>query len=169
MVVVVQSPSGDPMDCLPDSSVHGISQARILEWVAIFFSRGSSQPRDRTRVCCTGRRILYYCAIWERTEVGERNLTKMTDILTSWKHMRHISPESPQHSVSPSVPPPPHHSTLPRVQSSQSVCLSSPPRRRLWDSLLEPCRKANSLKVPSEALLLEHKVTNEQRAGQSGE
>ena len=37
----------DPMDCsLPGSSVHGISQARILEWVAIPFSRGSSQPRD---------------------------------------------------------------------------------------------------------------------------
>ena len=71
-----------PMDCLPGSSVHGISQARILEWVAISFSRGSSQPRDRTRVCCTGRRILYHCAIWEQTGVGERNLTKMTDILT---------------------------------------------------------------------------------------
>ena len=37
----------DPMDCiLPGSSVHGILQARILEWVAILFSRGSSQPRD---------------------------------------------------------------------------------------------------------------------------
>ena len=37
----------DPMDCsLPGSSVHGILQARILEWVAIPFSRGSSQPRD---------------------------------------------------------------------------------------------------------------------------
>ena len=32
------------------SSVHGIFQARVLEWVAISFSRGSSQPRDRTRV-----------------------------------------------------------------------------------------------------------------------
>ena len=41
----------DPMDCsLPGSSVHGIFQARILEWVAISFSRGSSWPRDRTRV-----------------------------------------------------------------------------------------------------------------------
>ena len=41
----------DPMDCsLPDSSVHGIFQARILEWVAISFSRGSSQPRNRIRV-----------------------------------------------------------------------------------------------------------------------
>ena len=36
----------DPMDCCPpDSSVHGIIQARILEWVAISYSRGSSQPR----------------------------------------------------------------------------------------------------------------------------
>ena len=34
----------------PASSVHGISQARILEWVAIFFSRGSSWPRDQTRI-----------------------------------------------------------------------------------------------------------------------
>ena len=41
----------DPVDCnLPGSSVHRILQARILEWVAIPFSRGSSQPRDRTWV-----------------------------------------------------------------------------------------------------------------------
>ena len=41
------------MDCSPPgSSVHGISQARILEWVTIPFSRGSSGPRDRTRVSC---------------------------------------------------------------------------------------------------------------------
>ena len=39
------------MDCIsPDSSANGILQVRILEWVAIPFSRGSSQPRDRTRV-----------------------------------------------------------------------------------------------------------------------
>ena len=44
----------DPMDCSqPDCSVHGILQARILQWVAIPFSRGSSQPRDRTRVSFT--------------------------------------------------------------------------------------------------------------------
>ena len=43
----------DPVDCsLPGSSVHGISQASILEWVAISFSRGFSQPRDRTQVSC---------------------------------------------------------------------------------------------------------------------
>ena len=37
----------DPMDC-----IHGILQARTLEWVAFPFSRGSSQPRDRTHVSC---------------------------------------------------------------------------------------------------------------------
>ena len=43
----------DPMDCsLPGSSLHGILQAKILEWVAISFSRGSSQLRDWTRVSC---------------------------------------------------------------------------------------------------------------------
>ena len=49
----------DPMDCsLPRSSTHGILQARILEWVAISFSRRSSQPRDRSRVSRTvGRRF----------------------------------------------------------------------------------------------------------------
>ena len=41
----------DPVDCSPlGSSVHGILQARVLEWVAISFSRGSSPPRDRTQV-----------------------------------------------------------------------------------------------------------------------
>ena len=48
----------DPMDCSPPgSSVHKIFQARILEWVTISFSKGSSQPRDRTRVSCTAGRF----------------------------------------------------------------------------------------------------------------
>ena len=48
----------DPMDCnLPGSTVHGILQARTLEWVAIPFSRGSSQPRDQTWVSCTPGRF----------------------------------------------------------------------------------------------------------------
>ena len=54
----------DPMDCSPSSSsVHGILQARLLEWVAIPSSRGSSRPRDRTHiscVSCTGRWVLYH-------------------------------------------------------------------------------------------------------------
>ena len=51
------------MDCSPPgSSVLGISQARVLEWVAISFSRVSSRPRDQTYIFCTGRQILYHCA-----------------------------------------------------------------------------------------------------------
>ena len=51
----------DPMDCsLPCSSVHGIFQARVLEWGAISFSRGSSQPRDRTQVFCIVSKTLYH-------------------------------------------------------------------------------------------------------------
>ena len=47
----------NPMDCSPPgSSVHGIFQTRVLEWVAISFSRGSSQPRDRTQVSHTAGR-----------------------------------------------------------------------------------------------------------------
>ena len=43
----------NPMDCSPPgSSVHGILQTRILEWVAIPFPGGSSQPRDQTHVSC---------------------------------------------------------------------------------------------------------------------
>ena len=41
----------------PGSSVHGILQARILEWVAIPFSRGSSQPKDQTQVSCLAGRF----------------------------------------------------------------------------------------------------------------
>ena len=47
-----------PMDCSPlDSSVHGISQARILEWVAMPSSRGSSRPRDQTQLSCIAGRF----------------------------------------------------------------------------------------------------------------
>ena len=56
----------DPMNCsLPDSSVHGISQARILAWVAISFSRGFSWTKDQTYVFCIGRQILYHWATKE--------------------------------------------------------------------------------------------------------
>ena len=51
----------DLMVCsLPDSSVHGIFQARILEWVAIPSPGESSPPRDQTHVSCIGRQILYH-------------------------------------------------------------------------------------------------------------
>ena len=54
----------NPVDCsLPGSSVHGISKARILEWVAISYSKASTQPRDQTCISCIfwiGRWIIYH-------------------------------------------------------------------------------------------------------------
>ena len=56
----------DPKDCSPPgSSVHGILQARIQEWVVIYFSREASRPRDWTcvsYVTCIGRWVLYHWA-----------------------------------------------------------------------------------------------------------
>ena len=68
VVILVQSCPTlcDPMDCSPPgSSVHGIFQARILEWVATSFSRGSSWPRDETHVSvssvsCIGKWIFFF-------------------------------------------------------------------------------------------------------------
>ena len=59
----------DPMDCsLPGSSVHGIFQARVLEWIAISFSSGSSRPRDGTQV---SRIVDSRFTVWATREVQE--------------------------------------------------------------------------------------------------
>ena len=56
----------NPMDCSsPGSSIYRISQAAILEWVAISFSRGSFWPKGRTLVSCIGRWVLYHWATRE--------------------------------------------------------------------------------------------------------
>ena len=71
----------NPMDCSPpDSSVHGIFQAWILEWVTISFSRGSSWPRDRTRVS----RIVGRCfTVWATKEVHQKHRR----VVVSFKRM----------------------------------------------------------------------------------
>ena len=79
----VVSDSCDSVDCsLPGSSVHGILQARILEWIAISFPRGSSWPRDRTWLSCTaGKRF----TIWAiRESQGDLMLEASAAILWSW-------------------------------------------------------------------------------------
>ena len=69
----------DPVDCkLPGFSVHGIVQARILEWVAISSSRGSSHARDQTLIFLTQglnpfhlpMPVLYYLATWEAQQTS---------------------------------------------------------------------------------------------------
>ena len=83
----------NPMDrSLPGSSVHGISQARILEWVANSFSRGSFQPRDYTCVSCVGRRILYFwatreaCIVWD-LDINLRYLLRLVRVGAWWSHL----------------------------------------------------------------------------------
>ena len=74
----------DPSDCSPpNSSVYGIFQARVLEWVAISYSRGSSRPRDWTRiscVSCAGRWILHHCATWEALNLRDVMLKPTTKV-----------------------------------------------------------------------------------------
>ena len=80
------------MDCSPPgSSIHGLLQARVLEWVAISFSRGSSRPRDRTQVSCI---VGTHFTIWATREVfsGEflkrqhDKKTSLGPVLRIWKH-----------------------------------------------------------------------------------
>ena len=62
----------------PGSSVYGILQARILEWVAISFSRGSSQPRDRTQVSHIAGRCFILWATREARSSWTRNETHIS-------------------------------------------------------------------------------------------
>ena len=79
-VIVAQSfPTlWDPMDCSPPGfSVHGILHTRILEWVAIHFSRGSSQPRDQTRVSCIAGRFF---TIWTTRDAPINSNRQIPDL-----------------------------------------------------------------------------------------
>ena len=69
----------DPMACsLPGSSVHGIFQAIVLEWIAISFARGSSQPRNQTRVSCiVDRRFTVWATREARSFFGSINILFM--------------------------------------------------------------------------------------------
>ena len=81
----------DPMNCSPPgSSVHEPFQARILEWVAISFSRGSSQPRDQTRISCTAGRFFSDWAIREALRMLILQLKKKK--ATGGKYCSHLRP-----------------------------------------------------------------------------
>ena len=82
----------NPKDCSPPGSyVHGILQARILEWVAVSFSRGSSWPRDQTWVSCTAGRFFTTWAPREATredtilsEISQSETNAMWSLQGSW-------------------------------------------------------------------------------------
>ena len=72
----------DPIDCI----VHGILQARILEWVAFPFSRGSSQPTDRTQVSCiAGGFFTIWATCMLESEISEQKCyLGKTAFLSRW-------------------------------------------------------------------------------------
>ena len=79
-----------PVDCnLLGFSVHGVLQARILEWIAISFSRGSSRPRDETRVSPIGGRHFNLWATREDTIccLGQEYKDKALGVGQSWVHI----------------------------------------------------------------------------------
>ena len=72
-----------PMDCSPPgSSVHGISQVRILEWIAISFSRGSSGSRNRTLVSCIAGSLLHCSRFF--TDWATREALLFLYNITNW-------------------------------------------------------------------------------------
>ena len=75
----------NPVDCSPPGScVHGVLQARILEWIAISFSRGSSWPRNRTQVSCiTGRCF----NLWATRELSLHFTLKASDVTIENVHL----------------------------------------------------------------------------------
>ena len=73
----------------PGSSVHGILQARILEWGAISTSRGSSRPRDRSRISCIDRRVFHCWATreaWKPTKYTE-NLSLYDLLVMTYRYL----------------------------------------------------------------------------------
>ena len=87
----VMSDSCDPMNgSLLGSSVHGILQKRILRWVAISFSRGTSLPRKWTQVSCTAGRCFTNWAMWEVMSMYRNtNMYIIMDLKTKIIH-RHL-------------------------------------------------------------------------------
>ena len=80
---------------LSGSSVHGIFQARILEWVAISSFRESSQPRDQTQVFCIAGRFFLTSATWEAllilyTAKNNANIIKTPKIILKSKFLEHL-------------------------------------------------------------------------------
>ena len=90
-------PDCNPVDSsLPGSSVHGIFQARILVWVAISSSRGSSWPRDWNcvfSISCIGRQILYYWATWEAPDTAIQFTKSRREVQQALGHSKWLGGE----------------------------------------------------------------------------
>ena len=125
----------DPVGCSPPgSSVQGILQARILEWVALSSCRGSSQPRDRTCICytsCIGRRVLYH---WRHLDWIGLDCSVAQSCLTLCDPMDAVPQASPSFTISRSLLKlmsielvmPPNHLVLCRALGSPLLTLQNP-------------------------------------------
>ena len=93
----------DAMDCsLPRSSIHGIFQARVLEWVTISFSRGSSRPRDQTQVSHIVSKMLY-----RLSHQGSRWAVDRSDQISCSVVSDSLRPHESQHTRPPCPSPTP--------------------------------------------------------------
>ena len=90
---------------LPGSSVHGILQARILEWVAVSLSRGTSRPRDQTQASCIGKWVLYHWATREALLLSQIDLNTQRGQRTNGQYMLNYSWDTNQICARPTCPP----------------------------------------------------------------
>ena len=101
MSILKESTLCDPVDCSPPgSSIHGLLQARTLQWVAIPFSGGSSPPRGQTRISCIGRRVLS-CLSHQgrRIKMGSqrfKDLLSQLSFLLSAHRVAHVVTQQPR-------------------------------------------------------------------------
>ena len=90
----------DPMDCSPPgSSVHVISQARILEWVAISFSKGFSLPRDQTDISCIAGRFFTTEPPGKAPAIRDPKPNKKETDLPTWDSIRNKGKGRSWHSI----------------------------------------------------------------------
>ena len=95
---------------LPASSVHGILQARILEWVAVSLSRGTSRPRDQTQASCIGRWVLYHWATREALLLSQIDLNTQKERRANGQYVLNYSWDTNRICARPHLPthmPPP--------------------------------------------------------------
>ena len=115
----------NPMDCsLPGSSVHGIFQAKILKWVAIPFSRGYSQPRNRTWVSC----IAGWFFPTRAARISSVQFSSVTQSCpTLCDPMNHSMPGLPVHHHLPELTQTHVHQGHDAIQPSHPLSSTSPP------------------------------------------
>ena len=132
------------MDCSPGSSLHGIFQARLPEWVAISFSRRSSRPRVWTWVSCIGRQILYHSTTMKYLKV--KSFSRVRLFATPWT-VAYQAPQSVEFSRQeywsglpfPSPGDPPNPGIEPGSPTLQADALpSEPPGKHLSQGTAKP-------------------------------